>query len=212
MSVAARMMAQIGKISAKKMPFSMTTMFSIQSYDCDWALMSDPRIRSGAKVRKIRPITTRSGQPSRTSAPSAGNRHSTTTGNTPAMRMFFAALGAVLWASVAAAQPSGTVAVAPALSGCGSLAVTNSSAPISGLTKGTGCTNNWLMPLNGQLAILNAKSSAGNVYVCFFGGACTVSTGFPVVPGQQVFNVNLGGSTTSPTVIADTTATIWITW
>jgi len=128
------------------------------------------------------------------------------------MRAALIALFGVLVApDFSMAQPTGAVSLPPGLSGFGTLSVTNASAAISTMTRTAGSAT-FVQPLTGTLSILNAKSSAGNVYICFFGGVCTNAIGFPVVPGQQVYGINLGGSTVSPTVIADTTATIWITW
>lgn len=94
--------------------------------------------------------------------------------------------------------------------GYGTLAVTAASTAVSTVTIGPS-SNTWIMPLNGNLTIYNSPASAGNLYVCLFGGTCTSSNGFPLIAGQQI-TFNIGGRTTSPTVIADSTATALIGW
>lgn len=93
--------------------------------------------------------------------------------------------------------------------GFGTLSVTAASVAVSTVTVGVNSLA-WRMPLNGTLVIQNSQASAGLLYVCPLGGTCT-SAGWPVSPGGSI-TFSLGGSTTSPTVIAATTATAIIGW
>jgi hypothetical protein len=94
--------------------------------------------------------------------------------------------------------------------GFGSLSVSGSSINVSTVTAGPG-SNTWVMPLFGNLVIQNVKTSAGAVYVCPKGGVCTSANGWPLQPGD-VGTWALGGTTTSPTIIAATTATVMVGW
>ena len=105
---------------------------------------------------------------------------------------------------------SGTITVPPSCNGFGTLAATNASAALSTLTVGPG-SNLWLMPFNGTLYIKNSAASADNVYVCPLGGTCSATVGIPLAPGEA-YGFNLGGSTTSPTVFATSTATVVAQW
>jgi hypothetical protein len=91
--------------------------------------------------------------------------------------------------------------------GFGTLSATSASAAVSTVTVGVN-SNIWVTPPHGNIVIQNAKTSAGVLYVCMLGGTCT-SAGWPLSPGD-IITFNIGGRTTSPTVIAATTATALI--
>jgi hypothetical protein len=118
-------------------------------------------------------------------------------------------LAFVLLPAVALGQ-TGPTAMPTATNGFGTLSVSTSSVALSTLTVGPNSLA-WHMPLNGTLYVSNSINSAGNLYVCPFGGACTAAAGIPLSPGQA-YGFNLGGTNTSPTVIADTTATAVAQW
>ena len=115
----------------------------------------------------------------------------------------------LLWPALAVAQVAVPSSPSPQ-NGFGTLSVSNSSINVSTVSTGPN-SNSWKMPLFGNLVILNESGSAGAVYVCPLGGVCTSANGLPVPVGTAV-TFNLGGSSVSPTIIAGSTATVWIGW
>ncbi len=124
------------------------------------------------------------------------------------MRNIIATLLLCLVAVGARAQP---VNMPPGLSGFGTLSATNSSTALSTLTVGPN-SKAWAMPFAGVLNLLNASTSAGLLYLCPFGGTCSATVGIPLIVGQSISGINLGGSTVSPTVFAVSTATVVAWW
>lgn len=94
--------------------------------------------------------------------------------------------------------------------GYGQLSVSNSSINVSTVTTSPNSAA-WAMPLFGNLVIYNMSSSAGAVYICPKGGTCSSSVGLEVKPGGSA-TFALGGATTSPTIIAASTATVFVGW
>lgn len=92
--------------------------------------------------------------------------------------------------------------------GYGTLSVSTSSVAVSTVTTSPN-SGAWVMPLNGNLVIQNNGGS--NVYVCLLGGTCTASNGWKVPP-NAVITFNIGGYTTSPTIISDSSATVNVGW
>lgn len=129
---------------------------------------------------------------------------------TRALRWGAASLACLLLAGEASAQMPPVAQNPTVLNGYGTLSVSNSSIAVSGVTTSPNSAA-WKMPLNGYLYITNSPASAGTLYVCPLGGTCSSSNGTPLSIGSQSI-FNLGGSTTSPTVIAASTATAIISW
>lgn len=127
-----------------------------------------------------------------------------------ALRWGAATLACLLLAREAPAQMPPVAQNPTVQNGYGTLSVTNSSVAVSTVTTSPNSAV-WKMPLNGYLFIRNSPSSAGILYVCPLGGTCSSSNGIPLNIGDNG-QFNLGGSTTSPTVIAASTATAIIGW
>lgn len=99
--------------------------------------------------------------------------------------------------------------VPPPVQGFGSLSVVNSNALVSTMTLGPNSTA-WPTSGNtGMVFVVNTLASAGNLYVCPLGGACTTSSGLEITPGHSW---GFYRPSTSMTVIATTTATAQFQW
>jgi len=98
--------------------------------------------------------------------------------------------------------------VPPAIQGYGTLAVTNSSALVSTLTVGPN-SQAWQTTTPGLVFVLNDTVSAGNIYVCPLGGACTTANGLELIPGRSWAFYRPAATMT---VIATSTGTVQIQW
>lgn len=99
--------------------------------------------------------------------------------------------------------------VPPVIVGYGTLSVANSSILASTMTAGPSSAT-WPPTNNaGVVFVLNDSASAGNLYVCPLGGACTTSNGLELIPGRSW---GFYKPSTAMTVIATSTATAQFQW
>lgn len=99
--------------------------------------------------------------------------------------------------------------VPPAVLGFGTLSVTNANTLASTMTTGPS-SQAWPTTSNtGMVFVLNDSASAGNLYVCPFGGTCTTANGLELIPGRSW---GFYRPATSMTVIATSTATAQFQW
>ncbi len=98
------------------------------------------------------------------------------------------------------------------LHGQGLLTVGTSSVALSGLTTVVNSPAWPTLPLpSGGLITLRSRSDSPNrAYVCAFGGSCS-STGVSIDPGQVVY-LNIGKSTTVPTIVSEGSSSIEVSW
>ena len=130
------------------------------------------------------------------------------------MRIVIALVLAMLTASVPSfgqgTQP--TTIYPPVTAGYGTLSVSTSSIAVSTLTAGPNSPSyptGLLLPSR-FLSVRNSIGSAGVLYVCLYGGTCTAAVGTPLAIGEsKTWTLN---GTTSPTVIAASTATLVAEW
>lgn len=99
----------------------------------------------------------------------------------------------------------------PPLNGYGTLAVTAASTLLSTLTPGP---NAPVYPAtgfpNGTVTIKNSPASAGNVWICPFGGTASAAVGIPIaVGGSESYTIP---NAAVVTVFATSTATIIVEW
>ena len=95
-----------------------------------------------------------------------------------------------------------------AVGGFGTIAATTASALVSSMTLGV---NSPAWNANGlqRVYIMNIAGSAGILYVCPLGGTCSATVGIPIQVGAWY-----GFYQPSPnmTIIAASTATVWVQW
>lgn len=94
------------------------------------------------------------------------------------------------------------------VSGYGQLAVTNTSALLSTVTKGTKSTD--LPSTPGLVFVANLGTSASVVYVNPLGTPALTTTGVPIAPGSA-YGFNLQNPSLA-SIIADSTATVSLQW
>lgn len=102
-----------------------------------------------------------------------------------------------------------------AIHGCGTMAVTTSSAAVNAGNV-TLCPNSVPFPTSGQvnpLSILVFSNSASTVILCPFGGTCA-AVGRLIALGESVTkNIQINIATNPPSVIGTTgTATLYLEW
>jgi hypothetical protein len=101
--------------------------------------------------------------------------------------------------------------IAPvSVGGFGSISLSTSSVAVSTAVAGPGSGAFPTELPNRCLTIWNSAASGGNCYVAPLGGTAVAATCLPLVPGQNVqFTTN---GTTVPTIISDSTATVFVIW
>ncbi len=111
--------------------------------------------------------------------------------------------------ALAALSQSVAQTVPPAVSGLGTLSVTNASTLASTMTLGPSSSAWPTSSSTGMVFVLNDSASAGNLYVCPLGGTCTTANGLELIPGRSW---GFYRPATSMTVIATSTATAQFQW
>jgi hypothetical protein len=103
-----------------------------------------------------------------------------------------------------------TVNTSLPINGFGILSVGTVSAAISSLTKDATSPAYPTDALpNAAVTITNAGTATA--YICPFGGTCKTTTGIPLA-ANETRTFAIGGSTTAPTVISGSAATLTVVW
>ena len=107
---------------------------------------------------------------------------------------------------LAAALLAPCAGLAQYVAGFGTLAATTASVAVSSMTLGPNSAT-WPPSQATNVFVINAASSAGNLYVCPLGGTCSATNGIPIVPGASY---GFARPAASMTVVAQSTATVWV--